>query len=145
MSTSFRSRPTVFTRSTFLTALGLVGLGVLSGRVLAGTPAAGQDPPEAVMKSILEATKEKSYDAFLTHADSGVRAGISKQMFDGVAGMFSARLQKGYKTTYLAKLRQKGYTVHLWKLEFADGKDEVLFRLTMDKDGAGKYSGVLLQ
>ena len=131
-------------RSSFLTLLAAGGLAtVLLTAARAESPA--QNPPEGMLKSILQATKDKSYDDFLTHADSGVRAGISKQMFEGVSGMFAPRLQKGYKTTYLTRLRQRGHTVYLWKLEFTDGKDEVLVKLSINNDDPNKYAGVLLQ
>jgi hypothetical protein len=96
-----------------------------------------EDPPEAALKKMLEAVK-----VFLTDADDAVRAGITKQMFEGVSGLLTPRLKQGYKTSYLNKLRQHGHTVYLWKLEFSDGKDEALVKLSV-KDG--KVSGILIQ
>lgn len=66
-------------------------------------------------------------------------------MFEGVSGMMGPRLDKGHKLTYPTRLRQRGHAIHLWKLEFTDGKDEVLVCLTMDSNAAGKYSGILFQ
>jgi hypothetical protein len=132
------------TRASFLTLLGAAGLAVLSP-ARPRAEGAGQAPPEAMLKGILQAVKDGSYDDFLSRADSDVRAGISRQMFEGVSGLFAPRLQKGHKTTYLTRLRQRGQVIHLWKLEFNDGKDEVLVRLALDKDDPSKYSGILLQ
>ena len=94
------------------------------------------------MKKMLEAVKSGSYDAFLADASDTVRSSLSKQMFDGVAGIYGARLRQGYKAIYLGKLHQKGHVTHLWKLEYADGKDDDLFKVSL-KDG--KVGGVFFQ
>lgn len=115
------------TRRNFLAAItGSVCLGLVPRRARAA-----DDPPEAVMKNIVEAVKKRSYDQFLLDAGDEVRAGITKQMFEGVAGQLAPRLKNGYSTTYLGKLTQKGHAVYLWRLEPAEGKDEVLVRLAM--------------
>ena len=102
-----------------------------------------QDPPEDVMKKMLEATKAKSYDSFVAEADDAFRASLTKQMFDGASGVLGPRLAKGYKTSYLGKLHQQGHTVHLWKLELADRKDDdALIKMSVR---AGKVSGYLVQ
>ena len=123
------------TRKQFL-ALGLVAL---SSAVAMAAP---HPEPEAQMKKMLEAIKAKSYDDFLGDADDRMRMALSKAQFEGVCGLLSARLQQGYKTSYLGKLRQQGFDNHLWKLEPADGKDEHLIKMAV-KDG--KVGGFFIQ
>jgi hypothetical protein len=104
--------------------------------------AALPDPPQVVMNKMLEAVKSKSYDDFLHHCDDQMRAKLTKIMFEGVSNMMGPRLRLGYKTPYLGKLRQQGAVVYLWKLELADGKDEVLVKMGIRDD---KVAGFWLQ
>jgi hypothetical protein len=123
------------TRKQFL-ALGIVAL---SASVALAAPHA---EPEAQAKRMLEAIKTKSYEEFLADADDKMRMALTKPQFDGVCGLLSGRLQQGYKTSYLGKLRQQGFDTHLWKLEPADGKDEHLVKMSV-KDG--KVGGFFIQ
>ena len=104
--------------------------------------AAGQLEPEAIMKKMMEATKNGAYEDFLVDCDDQMKAALTKQMFEGVSGVLGPRLRQGWKHVYLGKLRQQGHTVHLWRLEFADGKDDHLVKLSL-KDG--KVSGIIAQ
>jgi hypothetical protein len=124
----------------------LLALGAACLLAAWSAPARADNAPadaEAIMKRIVEAVKARSYDDFLVDADDRVKQGITKQMFEGVAGQLAGRLTKGYKTSYLGGLRQKGYATHLWKMEIADGKnDDVLVKISV-KDG--KVAGVFFQ
>ena len=61
----------------------------------------------------------------MIECDDTMRAALTKQQFEGVAGLMAPSLQPGYKTTYLGKLKQKGHDVYLWKLQpaAAEGRD----------------------
>jgi hypothetical protein len=123
-------------RGRFLTLAGLLLL-PLSAR------AQVSDPPEGLMKKMMEAIRARSYDDFMIEVDETMRAALTKQQFDGVCGLMAASLQPGYKTTYLGKLQQKGHAIYLWKLVPATLKDdETLIRIAI-KDK--KVSGFLLQ
>jgi hypothetical protein len=99
-----------------------------------------QDPPEKALANMMEAIKAKSYPDFLVDADDQFRAALSQQNFDGVSGQLAPRLKAGYKTKFLGKLRKQGGTVHVWKLEFSDAKDEALVLMTvMNKKIAGFF------
>jgi hypothetical protein len=132
------------TRARILRGGLLVLLCATPATTIAGTASAAitADPPEATLKAMLEAVKAKSYDDFLTEADDTLRAGLTKQMFEGVSGLVGPRLKQGYKTSYLAKLRKTGIAVHLWKLEFSDGKDEAMVTLSVKN---GKVAGIFIQ
>lgn len=125
-------------RAQFLLLSAAILLTIAPGTSMAQT----QAEPEALMKKMVEATKNRAYEAFLSDCDDTMRASLTKQMFDGVSGMLAPRLKQGWKHTYLGKLRQQGSIVYLWRLEFADGKDEHLLKLAL-KDG--KVSGILVQ
>jgi hypothetical protein len=117
----------------------------LAGAMLLPLAARAQpaaDPPEGLMKKMMEAIRARSYDDFIIECDEGMRAALTKQMFDGVAGLMAASLQPGYKTPYLGKLQQKGHAIYLWKLVPATVKDETLIRMAI-KDK--RVSGFLLQ
>jgi hypothetical protein len=122
-------------RGRFLTLAGLLLL-PLSAR------AQTSDPPEGLMKKMMEAIRARSYDDFMIECDEGMRAALSRQQFDGVAGLMAPSLQPGYKTTFLGKLQQKGHAIYLWKLVPATVKDETLIRIAI-KDK--KVAGFLLQ
>ena len=114
--------------------------------VMAARPAQAevtQDPPEKVMTMMIEATKNRSFADFLAEASDELRMELTVQNFEGVCGQVSARLQKGYKTKFLAKLRKEDQiTLYVWKLEYADGKDDNLILLMVKNK---KVAGILLQ
>ncbi len=123
----------------------LRSLTLLVSLLLAGS-AAGlaqvPEPIEANMKKILAAIQSNSYDDFVALGDAAFKAGITKQMLDGVSTQLGPRLKQGYHSTSLGKLNQQGYSVYLWKLEFNDRKDDYLVKMAV-KDG--KVGGFLLQ
>ena len=98
--------------------------------------AAGAAPAgvERVLVKMIEAVKAESYDDFLTDADAQLKSNLSRQQFEGLCGLYTAPLRKGYKFEYLGQLRQRGMSVHLWKIAVVDGQDEGLIRLVL-KDG----------
>lgn len=101
-------------------------------------------PPQNVidcLQVILDATASGNYDLFTTVGNSYYKAGITKQMFEGVSEQLSPRMGEGYSITYLGHLKQLHYQIYLWKLSFEDGGDEFVARLTMDGD---KVAGILI-
>jgi hypothetical protein len=70
------------------------------------------------------------------------KAGLTPQMLEGVSAQLASRMSNGYKTTYMGQLAQQGMEVHLWKLVFTDGGDDVLAKLVID---GGKVAGFWLQ
>ena len=127
-------------RRNFLTlttccALAFTMTGAASQARAAGTaPAAAQGS----LLKMIEAVKAESYEAFLVDADAQVKKQLSRQQFEGMCGLYSKALRKGYKLEYFGQLRQHEMNVFLWKITVVDEKDESLLRLAM-KDG--KVSG----
>jgi hypothetical protein len=101
--------------------------------------AQGQSPkadPEAqkLCDKMLEAIKTADRDAFVANAADTVKEGTTQQVMDALEKQLGARLKKGFEQTYLCQLKQAGHQVHLWKLTFKDGGDDLVVRLAL-KDG----------
>jgi hypothetical protein len=123
----------------------VAGLALAAALVCVGFAARAditEEPPEKAMRNVLESHKSKSYGDFLVDADDGIKAGITPQMFEGMSNQLAPRLKAGYKTVFVCKLRKQGRAVYLWKVEFTDGKDDVLLRIAI-KDK--KITTVLFQ
>jgi len=93
---------------------------------------------ERVLNKMIEAVKAQSYEDFLSDADAQLKSNLSRQQFEGICGLYTAPLRKGYRLEYLGQLRQREAIVYLWKITVVDGQDEALIRFVM-KDG--KVSG----
>ena len=120
---------------------------LLSLALLLGLPAQigwAQAPPdiEATFKRMLAATESRSLSAFVADGNASFRTDITPAMFSSFSAQFALRLKQGYTTTFVTQLRQGGYAVYVWKLEFKDGRDDLLFTLAV-KDG--KVGGFLLR
>jgi len=94
--------------------------------------------PEHVLIKMIEAVKAQAYEDFLADTDAQLKSQFSRQQFEGICGLYTAPLRKGYRLEYLGQLRQRGAFVYLWKISVGDGPDETLLRLVI-KDG--KASG----
>jgi hypothetical protein len=120
----------------------LLSLALLLG--LAAQIGWAQAPPdiEATFKRMLAATESRSLSAFVADGDASFRTDITPAMFNSFSAQFALRLKQGYTTTFVTQLRQDGYAVYVWKLEFKDGRDDLLFTLAV-KDG--KVGGFFLR
>jgi hypothetical protein len=123
---------------TFLVAGALCLVLAAETSALAAAPAGA----ERVLVKMIEAVKAQSYDDLLADADAQLKSQFSRQQFEGICGLYTAPLRKGYRLEYLGQLRQRGAVVYLWKISVVDGQDENLIKLVM-KDG--KVSGFAVQ
>jgi hypothetical protein len=89
-----------------------------------------KDPADALMKRMLDALKADAYDLWIETAPKLT----GKRTFETLRAHYGPMLLKGYKTTYLAKLREADGIVHLWKLEPAESREDFEIRLML-KDG----------
>jgi len=121
---------------------------LVSGAVLliafAAPVAAAQAPAQidATLKQMLAATENRKLDAFVAQGDASFRTDITPAMFNTYSAQVAPRLKQGYTVSFLSTLRQEGYVVYVWKLEFKDGGDDMLFSLAI-KDG--KVGGFFLR
>ncbi len=95
-----------------------------------------------VLKKLLKAVEACDYDNFVADGNARFKAGLTKQMLEGVCAQLSPRMKNGYDTTYLGQLKQQGCQVYLWKLVFKDAGDDTLARLVLKE---GKVAGFWLQ
>ena len=105
----------------------------------AGTAAESARP---VLDKLLKAVEANDYASFVADGTDAVKAGLTRQMLQGVSAQMAPRMTEGYETTCLGELRQQGCQVHLWKLAYKDGGDDTLAKLAL-KDG--KVAGFWLQ
>ncbi len=101
--------------------------------------AAGPADAQKLVTKMIDAVMAQSYDAFLADADANLKTHLSRQQFEGLCGLYTQPLKKGYKLDYFGRLKQRGYMVHLWKISTSGAQDEALIRMAM-KDG--KVGGV---
>jgi uncharacterized protein with beta-barrel porin domain len=110
--------------------------------IAAMTHAALAQVPQAVedtMKRMLSAAQANALDDFIAQADPSAKSGMTKQMQD-IRQELGARIKQGYVATYWGSLNQDGYDVHVWKLDFRDGKDDYLLTLAVrDRKVAGMW------
>ena len=116
-------------------------LAVLTGTAWA-TDADDKTDATRILKRLLGAVEVSDYDSFVADGNAVFKAGITKQMFEGVSTQLSSRMKKGYDTAYLGQLEQQGCQVYLWKLAFKDAGDDTLAKLVLQD---GKVAGFCLQ
>lgn len=102
----------------------------------ASAHAEGAAPADAqkLLVRMLDAVVAESYDAFLADADANLKTHLSRQQFEGLCGLYTQPLKKGYKLDYFGRLKQRGYVVHVWKISTTGAPDEALIRMAV-KDG----------
>jgi hypothetical protein len=108
----------------------------------AGKAANPDELVRPVLDKLLKAVEANDYDSFVADGTDAVKAGLTKQMLEGVSKQLAPRLKKGYTCSYLGELKQQDCRVCLWKLAYKDGGDDTLAKLVL-KDS--KVAGFLLQ
>lgn len=117
----------------------LVALATLwAASAQAGPDQTAQD----IFKALLSATISNDYDGFVAVCDAPMKAALTKTTLESVSKQIEPRAKGGYDSEFLGELNQRGYAVHLWRLRFKDGKDDVLATLSL-RDG--KAGGFLLR
>jgi hypothetical protein len=101
--------------------------------LIATTVTPAKDPADALMKKMLDAVKAGSYEAFVADGTPTMKS-LGKSSFGIASAHFAPVLKKGYKTTYLARLRKKDAAMTLWKLEPNGGDEDYEIRVVL-KDG----------
>lgn len=122
------------------TLIVLVCLLAVNDAVRADEPA---EPVQKTFDRLIGAIKANKRDDFIVDAIDAVKQGVTQQVMDGLAKQLGARLDKGYKAAYLCELKQAGLRIHLWKLTFKDGGDDIVVRIAINK--GGKVEGFFLQ
>jgi hypothetical protein len=89
---------------------------------------------ETTMKSMISAIQSNSLANFVAPGDEAFQAGMTKEMLSSINQSLASRLGQGYSSAFLTRLKQQGFEVYVWKMEFKDGNDDVLVFMAV-KDG----------
>jgi hypothetical protein len=94
---------------------------------------------QSIFKNLMAATISNNYDGFIAESDATMKAALTKRMLQRVSKELEPRTRQGYDARYLGELNRKGYKVHLWRLIFKDGGDDVLATLSVKDGKAGNF------
>ena len=86
------------------------------------------------VNTLLTAIATSNYDTLIANAAPALKSRITRETFTQVSTQLSPRLKKGYTLQYLGSLKQQGVEVHLWKIIYQDGGDEMLARLVIQEN-----------
>lgn len=104
------------------------------------------DTPEPEAKQAFDRTVDAiaagNRDALLANATDAMKQAVTQSVMEGLTREQGRRLKTEYEAKYLCELAQRGHRVHLWKLTFKDGGDDVVIRLAL-RDG--KLAGLFFQ
>jgi len=102
------------------------------------TVASAQEPAarvQTIFQNLMHAVQTGDHAAMIINGDERFKAGLTPEMAAAVHTQLASRMREGYSTTFLTAMRQAGYEVYLWKLSFKDGKDDMLAKVVLNKDG----------
>ena len=94
---------------------------------------------QTIFKNLMAATVSNNYDAFIVECDAAMKGRMSKRMLERVSKELEPLAKHGYDAQYLGELNQHGNKVHLWRLKFKDGGDDVLATLSVKDGKAGNF------
>jgi hypothetical protein len=94
---------------------------------------------QGLFDKLMSATISNDYDSFVAQCDERMAAAITKEVLESVSQQIAPRAKNGYEVHYLGELNQQEYKVHLWRVRFKDGKDDVLATLSVKDDKAGGF------
>jgi hypothetical protein len=115
---------------------------LIAAATLLATVSAYAEPDQTtqvIFKNLMAATVSNNYDGFVAECDATMKAALTKPMLEGVSKQIEPRAKQGYDAQYLGELNQHGYKVHLWRLSFKDGGDDVLATLSVKDGKAGGF------
>ena len=96
--------------------------------------------PQATFDRLITAVRANDLAGFLADATSDMAESVTPALMDFIHGDLAPHLDAGFQAAYLCNMKQHGFTVHLWKLVFADGADDVVLRIVQSGDQlAGFY------
>jgi hypothetical protein len=103
----------------------VVVLLALPGAAPGETPKADPAAQKAFDK-LLDAIKAKDREAFVADATDAVKRETTPEAMDALDKHVGSRLRGGYEAAYLGQLKKGTIRVHLWKLAFKDGGDDLV-------------------
>jgi hypothetical protein len=129
-------------RNKILTQAGIICIMAMLATASVINAATDKTEAEKTLSTLLFAIKANEYASFVSDGTPAFKAGITKQMFEGVSAQMIPRMKTGYEVQYLGSLKQQGMDVFLWKITYKDGGNDTLAKLALQD---GKIAGFLLQ
>jgi hypothetical protein len=120
----------------------LIKFMLIAAAAVLTTVSASAEPDQAtqaIFKNLMAATVSNNYEGFIAESDATLKAALTKRMLQRVSKELEPRAKQGYDAQYLGELNRKGYKVHLWRLKFRDGGDDVLATLSVKDGKAGNF------
>jgi hypothetical protein len=84
---------------------------------------------DTLLRQLLGALEDGSYESFLTHASDEMKAYLDKSELERVSRELAPRLRRGYRAEPLGSIRQEGHTMYLWKIALGETDDDLLAQL----------------
>ena len=126
-------------KTTYIRFQLVLGIVLLLAAASWVAPAAEQDSGiTRTLKGMLAAIQSGSPEQFAKEGNDTFKQDATQSVIDKAKEDFGDRLKKGYQTQYLAELKQKDHKVHVWKITFTDGGDDMLVRVSFRN---GKVAG----
>ncbi len=95
-----------------------------------------------VCEEMLSALAANDHAKFISNGDPTFQQALKPAMLEKPSRELAPRMKTGYRTLFVAKLNQRGFTIFLWKLEFEDGGDDQIVRMAVR---GNLVSGFLVQ
>ena len=97
---------------------------------------------QGIFKTLMTAAVNNDHEGFVSLCDDTMKAAMTKPLLEMVSTELAPRTKDGYDADYLGELSKQGFAVHLWRLRFKSGGDDVLATMSV-KDG--KVGGFYLK
>jgi hypothetical protein len=95
----------------------------------AETVVPAKEPGDALMKGLLDALKSGSYTAYGSVSAPDTK--ISQPSFERLSREWAPQLLRGYKTTYLGKVKKPDHDLDLWNLDPAGSPEEFVLMVSV--------------
>jgi hypothetical protein len=95
-------------------------------------PGIGAADARSLFAELLQAIQTNVYDDFVAKGAASFKAAVGTGLFHTISVDLGVRLAAGYQTTSLGSLRRGKTMWWLFRLEFADGGDDVLLSMATD-------------
>jgi hypothetical protein len=101
----------------------------------AGKPAATE---AAFATKLVGALEHGDYPAFVADGDAAFQQ-FKQPEFDKIVAQLSPVLKTGYELVYLGDMKRKGFHITLWRVQFKDGRDDLLATLSVKEGKVGGF------
>lgn len=97
---------------------------------------------EILLAKLMAAVSDNDHPTFILEGTEEFKSSITQEALSSVSYQLGSLIQGGYKSEYLAALNQRGFVVHLWKINYIGSTENTLAKLVISD---GKVAGFWLQ